>query len=184
MPSSLGETELHPLGRRERLIRLRLSEGGWEENERKGLGGRCPSSLLFLPFFSHSASTMAREREQQTDARAASRRGLVPFSPTPTLSPLTTPPPPLSLTHTQSLPQQVCTEHLLLGLICEETGSSANKAGYLGFAPLTLEAVRAAAAEALGASGLSSSSAAASGGSVSFAPVFSSLCVFLSLFFL
>lgn len=127
---------------------------------------------------------MAREREQQTDARAASRRGLVPFSPTPTLSPLTTPPPPLSLTHTQSLPQQVCTEHLLLGLICEETGSSANKAGYLGFAPLTLEAVRAAAAEALGASGLSSSSAAASGGSVSFAPVFSSLCVFLSLFFL
>ena len=68
--------------------------------------------------------------------------------------------------------QQVSTEHLLLGLICEETGSSGNKAGYLGFAPLTLEAVRAAAAEALGASGLGSSgggsaAAASSGGSVS-----------------
>ena len=77
---------------------------------------------------------------------------------------------------------QVCTEHLLLGLICEETSSSGNKAGYLGFAPLTLEAVRAAAAEALGASGLGSASSAAGGISssmVSLKPLFSLHLLFL-----
>lgn len=58
--------------------------------------------------------------------------------------------------------KKVCTEHLLLGLISEETGSSSSssssassKAGYLGFAPLTLSAVRAAAAEALAGSSAS-----------------------------
>ena len=100
MPSSLGETELHPLGRRERLIRLRLSEGGWEENERKGLGGRCPSSLLFLPFFSHSASTMARERAANRRPRGVETR-FGSFLSNPHLVPSdNASPPPLSHTHT------------------------------------------------------------------------------------
>lgn len=143
-----------------------------------------PQLLAFFAFFfAFGVNDGERERAANRRPRGVETR-FGSFLSNPHLVPSDNASPPLSLTRTQSLPQQVCTEHLLLGLICEETGSSANKAGYLGFAPLTLEAVRAAAAEALGASGLGSSSAAASGGSVSFAPVFSSLCVFLSLFFL